>query len=509
MSNLAFRRALRSLAHPITLGAVVLLIANDHLLRRLWPSWWTGKLGDAAWLVFAPLMLAVLIAWLVPARLKRQEALVAALAFGLVGAGFALAKTVPAMHQAATATLAALTGAPSALRLDPTDLLTLPALGIGWWVWQRSAAPRPEQQAMRQPVAWPVLVLGALATIANSPAPNYGLDCVLPQPDGTVIVAASGSWRDEQYASQDGGLTWRSLPPGSAPLDGCDYLYDTSWQLPNPNNPQVVYQFTRGVSIERSLDGGQAWQTEVSFAGIEARMVYYTTTRSTLASFDAIPGPLDAAIHPATGSVIAAMGHEGVLVRTPDGQWQAVAVGDYYPEEIRRFGQVWGILGGELFLALVLVFLAFGTLALITPWRKLWLLALVIPGWIGWLVAAIMSPAPNAGSYLTAPIVLATLGTGLFALAAAVAGGVLVRRAPLRGFAFMSAASIDPALFYLLPFALWAIGSIPRYGTALWFALALIVATLVAGGLIVRHVLRDVSPGGDMEDIAAALPTDH
>jgi hypothetical protein len=28
------------------------LLINDHLLREFWPSWWTGKIGDFAWLLF-------------------------------------------------------------------------------------------------------------------------------------------------------------------------------------------------------------------------------------------------------------------------------------------------------------------------------------------------------------------------------------------------------------------------------------------------------------------------
>ena len=46
MSNRAFLRAANSLTHPVTIGAIGLLLLNDHILRIHWPSWWTGKLGD-------------------------------------------------------------------------------------------------------------------------------------------------------------------------------------------------------------------------------------------------------------------------------------------------------------------------------------------------------------------------------------------------------------------------------------------------------------------------------
>ncbi len=238
----------------------------------------------------------------------------------------------------------------------------------------------------------------------------------------------------------------------------------------------------------------------------QARMVYYRTSRS--AVYATVAGPLGAAIHAPTGNVVAAMGHEGVLVRTPDGRWQPVAIGDYYPEAITRVDQVWTLLGGELLLALVLVLLAFGTFALLRPRPAWWLLALVGPGWVGWVAAAVFAPAPNAGTYANAVVVTASLGAGLFALAAAAVAAVRVGRATWRGLIIMAAVSLDSALVYLFPFVLWAIGSLPRYTTALIFALALVVATLAAGGMIVRRMLARALPG-DAADTAAPAPSDR
>ncbi len=34
-----FVHALRCLSHPLVLGAVLLLLLNDHWLRYRWPSW--------------------------------------------------------------------------------------------------------------------------------------------------------------------------------------------------------------------------------------------------------------------------------------------------------------------------------------------------------------------------------------------------------------------------------------------------------------------------------------
>lgn len=60
-------RQLRVLAHPAILAALALLALNDFVLRRAWPSWFTGKLGDFAWLFAAPPVVAVLFALLIDA----------------------------------------------------------------------------------------------------------------------------------------------------------------------------------------------------------------------------------------------------------------------------------------------------------------------------------------------------------------------------------------------------------------------------------------------------------
>src|SRR5688500_990775 len=50
--------AARALTHPLALGAVALLVINDHVLKQAAPSVITGKLSDFAGLAFFPLLLA-------------------------------------------------------------------------------------------------------------------------------------------------------------------------------------------------------------------------------------------------------------------------------------------------------------------------------------------------------------------------------------------------------------------------------------------------------------------
>jgi hypothetical protein len=77
--NKAFWRALHRLTHDTCLGALLILLLNDHLLRIAFPSWITGKLGDFAWLVFAPFICASVLALFI--RSRSQERVVGARAF--------------------------------------------------------------------------------------------------------------------------------------------------------------------------------------------------------------------------------------------------------------------------------------------------------------------------------------------------------------------------------------------------------------------------------------------
>src|SRR6266540_1707178 len=45
------------LLHPIPILAIFLMVANDHVLKQLWPGLVTGKLSDVAGLVFFPLFI--------------------------------------------------------------------------------------------------------------------------------------------------------------------------------------------------------------------------------------------------------------------------------------------------------------------------------------------------------------------------------------------------------------------------------------------------------------------
>jgi len=66
MNNASFRHALIALSHPVSIVALLVLLLNDYWWRQVAPSWFTGKIGDVAWLIFAPFLLAAILACFIP-----------------------------------------------------------------------------------------------------------------------------------------------------------------------------------------------------------------------------------------------------------------------------------------------------------------------------------------------------------------------------------------------------------------------------------------------------------
>lgn len=111
--------------HPVTLAALTALVVNDHVLKAAWSSWWTGKLSDVAGVLLLPPTIEHV-------GVRRTWALLA------TGAGFAAVKVCPAANAAWNGAFgwlyaAAGLGWTANTRMDATDLLALPFLGV--WVW--------------------------------------------------------------------------------------------------------------------------------------------------------------------------------------------------------------------------------------------------------------------------------------------------------------------------------------------------------------------------------------
>jgi len=428
--------SLRALTHPVTIGSVVLLLLNDHVLRQRWPSWWTGKLGDIAWLAFAPLLIAHLLSLLIPRYIRRRSDGVIGASIGIVTAGFAAVKAIPAIYTAFHGLLRSWAPVVSTLRYDPGDLIALPAVSVAFWIWQS----RRTCKAGWRRRAWMVLTVGALATVGNSGVPNYGIANL--EVTGDTIVAPLAF---DSYVTANGGLSWQ-LMEGDRDFPAPP-AHDDMWTLPTPDG---LYRFEPGISIRRSVDGGETWQTEVSLAGADARSAYARKFGPQYVV--AGPGPLDAVFDPATGSLIVAMGVDGVLVRLPDSEWRWIAVGDYRRTDIQTVGQAGMLLGGELWLTFVLMFLVFGTVTWPTR-RRVWLSVVLLLGWIGWLVGVWGVPPAQTWGYAATAVPFLIIAVGILGLVAGVSGIVDVSRARPRAFVLYGVISPLIAMFSVVPYA--------------------------------------------------------
>lgn len=157
-------RAGVALYRPLPMLAIGVLALNDHVLKGagLLPGWLTGKLSDVAGLFFFPVFLVAL------ARQRIRRTMAAAAAVVLTGIAFAAVKTSSVANTWVS-------GNWGTVRLDPTDLLALPALAASF-CWMIRSTPPNQSRGSRVGQSFGIF-LAAAATIATSPwAPS-----MLPQ----------------------------------------------------------------------------------------------------------------------------------------------------------------------------------------------------------------------------------------------------------------------------------------------------------------------------------------
>ena len=215
-------RALAELGAAAPLGAVWLLLANDHAFKRLYHNAVTGKLSDVAICFFLPLVLSAALGLLTDWPGRRRLAVgafVATLVFTLLE----LSDTVGALFVRATAALGLGGGT---LTRDPTDLLALVCVPLAVAYGRRRLAV-----AERRPNVWRsatgalVMVTGSLALMATSRS-NPPKVCERPAPvmfqaeagcgpGGLIVVDSDTSFINISNAAALG------LPPFS--LDMCTW----------------------------------------------------------------------------------------------------------------------------------------------------------------------------------------------------------------------------------------------------------------------------------------------
>ncbi|RDI17103.1 hypothetical protein [Lentzea flaviverrucosa] len=482
---------LRWVAHPLTVGATAVLLLNDHVFKQAWPGLVTGKLSDVAGLVVAPAVLALL------SGLFRAGHIGAAAATLLTGAGFAWVKLTRTGAEVASAAWSVVNG-PSVVLADPSDLIALPALGLAWWAWRRSAAapPLPDRPAHRLRVVL-AMPFAVLAIAATSPPSTR-----IPSVDSVQVVGGQVVIEvDERlYGSGSGVGDWTLLPetptgqvPERQQVEACvpddtAHCYRVHGGDLDLGSVEATPRGGRLLGVDETTDGGRTWHTAWEVPA--ARWLFVKRQHpfpggiervSKLASVDvqvrAVPGGHE---------VIVANGVEGLAVRGADGAWRRVPVVvaaaglELRPAPLTGFGQVIGPDVKEAGTIILLALLIGMSVAVCRTRARLGhVLAAVLP--LVFLLAAevpisgAMAFANSSSGTSTVPalvFVLCLIGIGI---GLTMAQGA-VRRSRV---AVVDAAAVLTGLAFLGPALGWTLGFPAERGTVDHLGLILAAGCMV------------------------------
>ena len=245
----------RALLTPTWLAALAVLGVNDHLLKGagLLPGALTGKLSDLAGMIVAPALLAALLG------LRTRRGLL--FCHVAVGAVFAAIKLSPAAADAWSWVMG-LVGNAWVITVDPTDLIALPVLAIGW----RALMP-----AMQRPMPARVLTVareGGSLRLAPRLA-QLGAICA-----GTSlsIATSEGGGDDGDIGEVDGGewdSGWEAGEIIYEDIEADAYLHNASTAdlilrtrdlLPEIQIDCIAAEEEPGLLLSESLFGaGRTW----------------------------------------------------------------------------------------------------------------------------------------------------------------------------------------------------------------------------------------------------------
>jgi len=502
---LTFRLSLRALSHPLSLAAIGLLLLNDHVLKAAAPSWLTGKLSDFAGLFFFPFLVIACLSMSLVARRRppgSSTTWVPRLAFAITFIWFAAIKTWPTANAATAQVAGWALQAPVFFAPDATDVIALASLVPSWLLWRRLEQTTPAFNSDQLPAPkagfgsdWKglaALALASVATIATSPCSVPPIVKQVTVVDGRVYVGTSGPYSVElQYTVIEGDYA-NPAPTGDYQWIA-DQLHKTiiyPLVACEPSNPQICYRIGPPDQVEESSDHGATWQ--ISWRVPEARRTYiarYARSSSCPGSNSLDAGPYDLAFVERTNGweVVVAMGGQGLLVRTVDGEWHRREIlgarpvpweaGNLYlilPEPLAGTGVAW------------LILLAFAAVAARPlPKQRRWAAAAIITGaglgmilWPVFSSPSFLSLAPLIGLVLCWPVLLGGLLLGLAQIAAVFGAG--------RAMQSLVVVSVVAAVNYG-GFNAWTQGYIAQYEVAAGLAILVSLAILLPVARSTRH----------------------
>ena len=162
------------------------------------------------------------------------------------------------------------------------------------------------------------------------PTDDHGVSCFVES--GEIIIAQAPSFHT--FHSLNGGFTWWDGLPDNydANFLGGSYCSSRkgSWELWASLEGVTRYRFDPGNNVQLSTDSGTSWEHIFDLTTIS-----WQPLNTPEPGTDVIvqSGPLDAMIDHDSGNLLLAMGHAGILLRLPSGEWQWIHVGRYYHGE--------------------------------------------------------------------------------------------------------------------------------------------------------------------------------
>ncbi|MFG2820107.1 hypothetical protein ACGFX4_11835 [Kitasatospora sp. NPDC048365] len=299
--------ALRWVGNPGTVAAVLVLAFNDRVGKRAWPGVVTGKLSDVAWMLVAPPVLALLLTPVLRLRGNRP----AVVGIGGTAVAFALAKSGPVGGEVAS-WVWSLSGVPSRIKGDPTDLVVLPLLVLAWWLWRAGQRPWRGWQVLAL-IAVPGAVAAMVATSTVEHRPELWGE------DGRPVLSADG----HTWTSRDGGLTWTVLDRKRGAKARRDDGPTAAEGQCVRAEPLRCYRLLGMRGVEVSEDGRYSWSNAFTPPWSTPSPAPSTTPTGPVdPTRYEYPGELVVAALPDGGyAVIAHYAGHGLAVRTADGRW--------------------------------------------------------------------------------------------------------------------------------------------------------------------------------------------
>lgn len=298
-------RAQAALTHPATFVALAALLLNDLALKWIWQgAWFTGKLSDLAWLVFAAPLLAFALSFAARGNIRAQRWTWRVAYIGLPLLYLAYNSIAP-LHDAIMSAFSLARGTPGASPFDPTDSIVIPfGSAIALWVWRRSAsAPKPN---LRLRLSAFMAAAASLAMIASTPpTPTYGIDRICASENARGWEAHSSSPYPVLEEVPMCGEKQVETPRGAFKIQGVNIMRTLNGQ------DEVV--FTATVFNERAdhiVIGTATTHIENREVSVKPRSIYYS---------------------PKSDEVVVAMGLQGVAVGAANGKWTREGVGIFQP----------------------------------------------------------------------------------------------------------------------------------------------------------------------------------